>query len=140
MARGPLDRPAVKVPVLAVGDALALIAFVLLGLRSHDASSTAAAVARTAVPLVGAWFAIALVAGTYRQPGRRTLVLTWAVSVPVAVAVRTLVLGHPSGTDLVVFLAVTLAMTGVLLMGWRLLAAIPGVRRPRRRSDSAGAA
>jgi hypothetical protein len=125
-------------PILASGDAAALLLFVVVGLRSHDASSTAAAIARTALPLLGSWFAVAAVTGCYRRPSLRTTALTWAVSVPLAVLVRTLVLGHPTGRDLVTFLVVTLTVTGVFVAAWRLVAGALGSILARRH-DPAGA-
>ena len=118
---------------LAVVDAGALLAFVVLGLRSHEASSTVAAVARTALPLLLSWFAVAAIVETYRAPRARdsatrtrALLLTWGVSVPIAISVRTLVLGHPTGLELLTFLAVTLVVTLVLLVIGRLVVAFVG--------------
>lgn len=127
MSDAAIDRRKPSRAWLAVVDAVALLAFVVLGLRSHEASSTVAAVARTALPLLLSWFAVAAIVGTYRASRARTaatrtraLLLTWFVSVPIAISVRTLVLGHPTGLELLTFLAVTLVATLVLLALGRL--------------------
>lgn len=133
MSDAAIDRRESSRVRLAVVDAGAPLAFVMLGLRSHEASSTVAAAARTALPLLLSWFAVAAIVGTYRAPRARdsatrtrALLLTWAVSVPIAISVRTLVLGHPTGLELLTFLAVTLVVTLVLLVIGRLVVAFVG--------------
>jgi hypothetical protein len=95
--------------------------FVLIGLRGHRVS-TAEGFLRTAVPLLGSWFLVAWLAHSYRRPGWRSLLGTWIVAVPVGLLVRTLIVGSPSGVRIIVFVAVGLAFTGVLLVLGRLLA------------------
>ena len=98
----------------AVADAVALVLFVLVGIRSHHEIGALDAFLRNAVPLEVAWFAVAAVTGAYRRPGSRTLVLTWIVAVPIALVVRTLWVGSPSGLRLLTFLGIGLvgALTG----------------------------
>lgn len=73
--------------LLMAADALALFTFVLAGVERHS-SGTAPNVARTAGPLLLAWFAIATLVGTYRRPGLRTLALTWVAAVPAGAVLR----------------------------------------------------
>jgi hypothetical protein len=122
--------------VLAVGDALALLAFVLVGLTNHRSGVTAEGIARNLGPILAVWAAAALAFGAYRRPGLRTFVLTWAVSVPVAVSLRALWLGHPTGSAFVTFLAVTFAMTLIFVGGWRLLSRVVLRRGPRAARSS----
>ncbi len=122
-------------PVLAAGDALALVAFILVGLSRHHAFSTYLFM-RNAVPVLGAWFALSPFLKTYRKPGLRSLLLTWAIAVPIAVAARSLYLGQPTGGRFFVFLGVSLLMTGLFVGAWRLIAA--GVSYRLRRNASNG--
>ena len=102
--------------ILIVVDGLALVLFVLVGLRSHHEGGVPAIFVRNAVPLAVAWFATAWVVGAYRRPGLRTLLLTWIVAVPVALGVRSIWVGSPTGSRLLVFLGVGLAFTLLFLL------------------------
>jgi hypothetical protein len=129
--RAPLTRGR----VLAVGDALALLAFVAVGLRSHRIGAIAEIAVRNVVPLTVAWIAVALVVGTYRRRDLVSLVFTWAVAVPTALLVRTGWVGSPQGGRIAVFLGVGMAFTLLfLLIGRGLVAALtrtrPAWRRP----------
>jgi len=105
----------------ALSDAAALVVFVLVGLRGHRVG-TMEGVLRTAVPLLAAWFLVAWLAHAYRRPGWRSLLRTWIVAVPIGLLVRTLIVGSPKGVRILVFIAVGLAFTLVLLVLGRLLA------------------
>jgi hypothetical protein len=114
--------------VLRAVDVLALIAFVLVGIRSHHESGAAALFLRNAVPLLVAWFVVAVAVGTYRRPSTRTLLINWAVAVPVGLIARSLVIGSPTGGRLVTFLGVGLAFTLLFLIVGRALAGVIGRR------------
>lgn len=114
--------------VLRMVDALALIAFVLVGIRSHHESGAVALFLRNAVPLLVAWFVVAVAVGTYRRPSTRTLLINWAVAVPVGLIARSLVIGSPTGGRLVTFLGVGLAFTLLFLVVGRVLAGAIGRR------------
>jgi hypothetical protein len=109
-------------------DAFALLAFVIVGIRSHYESGAAATFLRNAVPLLVAWFGAAVVVGTYRRPSTRTLLITWVLAVPVGLVVRSLIIGSPTGSRLVTFLGVGLAFTLLFLLIGRLLARVIGRR------------
>ena len=106
---------------LALSDAVAIVLFATLGQLSHDGGLSVAGYARDALPLLIAWFAAAALLGTYRKPDRRTFLLTWALGVTAAVAVRAAILGRHLGgkelafliTSLVFILLLTLAARGV---------------------------
>ena len=80
-----------------VADAVALMVFVAAGIRSHHEVGALDLFLRNAVPLEVAWFAVAIVAATYRRPGIRTLLWTWVVAVPAGRIVRSIGVGSPSG-------------------------------------------
>lgn len=117
---------------LVVADGIALIAFVLVGADRHS-SGTAANVARTAVPLIAAWFAVAVLVGAYRRPGLRSLLLTWLLAVPAAGVLRSLVRGGPWDERLLVFAGVALAFSALFLLAARGLVSVATRIRGRRR-------
>ena len=94
------DDVARRRPVVAfvVADAVALMVFVVAGIRSHHEVGALDLFLRNAVPLEVAWFAVSAVAATYRRPGLRTLLWTWIVAVPAGLVVRSIWVGSPSGT------------------------------------------
>ena len=102
--------------VLPTVDALALTAFVLVGIRSHHDAGGIPLFARNAVPLLVAWFVAAPAVGTYRRPGLRSLVSAWAVAIPAGLLMRSVWVGSPTGGRLLVFLAVGLAFTLLFLL------------------------
>jgi Protein of unknown function (DUF3054) len=106
--------------VVVFADVVALVAFVLIGIRSHHVGTPIEFV-RNAGPLLGAWFTVAWFTRTYRRPGYRGLLRTWIVAVPVGLLIRTALVGRPSGGRLLVFLAVGLGVTLALLVLGRIL-------------------
>ncbi len=84
--------------------------FVVAGIRSHHEVGALDLFLRNAVPLEVAWFAVSAVAATYRRPGLRTLLWTWIVAVPTGLVVRSIWVGSPSGTRLLVFVGIGLAV------------------------------
>ncbi|MDR7555845.1 MAG: DUF3054 domain-containing protein [Armatimonadota bacterium] len=105
-----------------VADIAALLAFVGVGLVTHGVPVSAGAVLRTALPLGVAWFALAPACGTYRRPGWRTLLVTWAVAVPAGVLLRQWWLARPLGVATLVFLLTAWLLTLVFLAAGRLVA------------------
>ena len=112
-------EPATSPAVLAAIDALAIIAFVTVGLISHNHGLSAAGYARDALPILGAWFGAALLFGTYRIGGMRRLLATWAVAVPVGVLIRGIVLGRTLNADQFEFLAVALVFSLLFVLAFR---------------------
>ena len=115
--------------LLAASDLAALVVFAVVGLVSHRGGVSAAGLARDALPLLGAWAAVAIVLRTYSRPGLVRLLGTWALAVPLAVAVRALALGRELDSGQAAFLATSLAFTLVLLLAGRTAV---GLARPRR--------
>jgi Protein of unknown function (DUF3054) len=106
-------------PVL---DAAALVAFAAVGMLSHDRALFLAGFVRDALPLLGAWFAVAFAFGAYRRQSFRRLLLTWAIAVPLAVVVRGVALGRHADAMQAAFLATSMAFTLLLVLGFRGLA------------------
>ncbi len=118
-----------SVVALVVADAVALMVFVVAGIRSHHEVGALDLFIRNAVPLEVGWFAVSAVAATYRRPGLRTLLVTWIVAVPVGLVVRSIWVGSPSGTRLVVFVGIGLLFTLLFLLAGRGVVSLLGRRR-----------
>jgi DUF3054 family protein len=116
-----------------VADAVALMVFVVAGIRSHHEVGAIDLFLRNAVPLEAAWFAASAISGTYRRPGIRTLVWTWIVAVPAGLVVRSIWVGSPSGGRLLVFVGIGLAFTMLFLLAGRALLGLRDRMRDRRR-------
>ena len=114
-------RPPAK--ILAIGDAVALLLFAVIGLLSHDRGVTASGLVRDALPVLAGWFLAAAIFAVYRRPSRTRFVAAWAVGVTGAVFVRGLALHrHVLGSRYLTFLVVTLGVSLVLLIAWRAIA------------------
>jgi hypothetical protein len=109
------------------GDAAAIVLFVIVGLTNHDEGITAGGIARTALPILGVWFAAAPLVGTYRRPGIRSMIATWALAVPLGVAIRAALLHRGADGSQLTFFLVAAAATLLLLLAWRAIWAV--VRR-----------
>jgi len=117
-----------------VADAIALLVFVVAGIRSHHEVGALDLFLRNAVPLEAAWFAVAALAATYRRPGIRSLLRTWIVAVPLGLVVRSMWVGSPAGSRLLVFVAIGLAFTLLFLLAGRGVVGL--VERRRRAADA----
>ncbi|MEW5957824.1 MAG: DUF3054 domain-containing protein [Chloroflexota bacterium] len=116
--------------VLAAGDLLALLLFVLIGRGSHSLAVTdIRADLAAAAPFILSWFLISPWFGLFRAGVSRNwrqwvprLLLAWAVmGCPAALIGRALWLGRPiPGGIPLSFAAVTLTVTSLLLLLWRL--------------------
>lgn len=120
--------------LLAGGDLVALLAFALAGLASHDEGLTASGLARTWLPIAGCYALAALALHAWTRPGLWRTGCAWLLGVAAGVLVRALVLDKPLDADQLQFLAVALAVTLVLLLAWRAVESL--VRR--RRADAPG--
>ena len=133
---------------LLLGDLLTLALFVVLGLGSHAELAQAGALQRfllNFVPLALAWAAAGWALGAFHvaaPPSARVVLgralLTWLVAAPLALVARAFVLR--AATIVVIFMVVTLAVGGGLLLLWRAVyvwLARRGVRLPRHPADRA---
>jgi hypothetical protein len=114
-------------------DVLALVLFVVAGMRSHRTASQLEIFARNVVPIGGSWLVISAVVGTYRPGAGRTpslkrLLLTWVIAVPIGVLLRSWWTGSPDGDDLFVFGVVAMAFTLAFVAAGRLAATLLAAR------------
>ena len=131
---------------LIVGDLLVILSFVWIGRGSHSLSTAdAMAGLSTAAPFVVSWFVIVPWFGLYRseinQSWRRLaprLLLAWfVVAGPIALILRTLMLGRSVPGDIIPsFAIVSLSYIGFLALIWRL--GYMWWRTPRQKEDPQG--
>jgi hypothetical protein len=114
-----------------VVDAAAIVVFAIVGLASHGAS--AGHFFRDALPLLGGWFAAALVTRLYVRPSVPRLLVTWAVGITAGVVVRALILGRALNGREATFLAVSLVSTLVFVAALRTATDLVA-RRPGRKT------
>ncbi|RIQ33637.1 DUF3054 domain-containing protein [Jiangella rhizosphaerae] len=112
----------------AVVDAVLVLAFVLIGRRTHDDPASLAGIARTAWPFA-AGLAVGWAVTLLRR--RRPAALVTGVTVWVATVAVGMLLRAASGQGTAPsFVVVATVVLGVFLVGWRLLARL--VVRPGR--------
>jgi hypothetical protein len=120
-----------------VADTVGLLVFVTAGVIVHGGRLRASVLVRDVVPLLGVWGALAPLTGVYRAPGWGSLARHWAVSVPVGVLLRQVLLGRPLGRGTLVFLAAAWVFAPACVAAARLAAGLlaPG-RSPARRAPA----
>jgi hypothetical protein len=114
---------------LAVTDVSALLLFAFIGRASHVSTSLDFGMLKTAAPFVGSWLALSPFLGAYTLEATGTkgsviprLLPSWAVCVPVAIALRAVWKGEVPPTPFVlVSLASTLVILSVGRIGYVLL-------------------
>jgi hypothetical protein len=110
-----------RVVIAAIADAVAIVVFVAIGRRSHEEGSAIGGIAAVAAP-----FLIALVVGwvaarAWIHPMEiASAFVIWPVTVAVGMVLRGLVFDR--GTALPFIIVATL-VTGVFLVGWRMVVA-----------------
>ena len=117
-----------------VGDLVAVAVPTAVGFGVHGTLGEAGRLAATVVAFVGAWVVVAAGFGLYDDErmarGSWLRVLgAWIAAAPLGALVRSLLLGR--ATVVVAFVLVTIAVTGPVLVVWRLALA----RRARRFVD-----
>ncbi len=120
--------------MLALSDTVAILVFATVGLVSHDHGLSATGYARDALPILGAWFAAALLLRTYVVQRPRRVLATWAIAVPVGILIRALVLGRSLDGKEATFLGVALVSILLVVVALRSLVALTPPARPARRA------
>jgi hypothetical protein len=116
--------------ILAAGDLLALLAFVLIGQADHqtlNASNPLLGALPNFAPLAGAWLVFAVLLRAYPRAGDRPRLapflgraaLAWVIAAPVGLVIRMFLLDR--GGVPIPFLLVTLGVGALFLLGWRLI-------------------
>ena len=109
---------------LVAGDAFALVLFAAIGRGQHGEGMFVSDVLATAAPFAVGWFGAAKVGDTFGAEARgdapgeaaACAAKSWVVGIPAGLALRAIGKGAlPPGP----FIAVSMAVTGALLVGWR---------------------
>lgn len=117
--------------LLAIGDAAAIVAFAVAGALSHgeDPIGNPGIVVAISAPFLIGWAAVAAVAGLYERDAVasiRTVAGRTAPAVALGVGIGLALRATPwfRGGVAPTFVFVATVVTGSLLVGWRLLAAV----------------
>jgi DUF3054 family protein len=125
-----------RVTFAAAVDAALIIVFAALGRRAHDEGSAASEALVVAAPFLAGYAVGWAAARLDRAPlDLRRAAVAWAVGIPLGLLLRGLVFGRGVAPT---FVVVALAVTGLLLLGWR--AAVARVAARRRAGDGRPAA
>jgi hypothetical protein len=124
----------VSVGVAVAVDLVAVLAFAVAGRRSHAEAGAVLGLLATAGPFLAGLAVAWLLARAWRAPlAVRTGLLVWPVTVLVGLAVR----AGFTGRLPVSFALVAGAVLGLLLLGWRAVAALLRGRGEHRREMAA---
>lgn len=121
-----MGYPAGRTAALVAGDIVTLLVFAAIGRRSHGEAAGMAAlaeVARTALPFIVGWLAVAPWAGAFSPTAARGLggmlratLIGWTGALLVGALVRAAMIGRFSPVS---FYVVTFLVALLLLGGWR---------------------
>jgi len=105
-----------------LGDLTPIVVFAVIGGASHDGGFSIVEVLRN-IGLFGAgWIIAALLLRPYAHATTARLAATWGLGISAGVFLRAAALGREIDGDYLGFWGVTLAVTLVVLVAWRLAA------------------
>lgn len=108
-----------RAAVAGVADVAAIVVFVAIGRRNHDERTAVDGIATVAAPFLIALVVGWIVARAWARPMQvESAFIIWPVTVALGMVLRNVVFDR--GTALP-FIIVATAVTGVFLVGWRLL-------------------
>jgi hypothetical protein len=111
-----------RVVVAAMVDIVAIVVFVAIGRRNHDEGETVDAIFTVAAPFLIALTVGWIAARAWTRPMQvEKAFIIWPITVALGMVLRNLVFDR--GTALP-FIIVATVVTGVFLVGWRMLAAV----------------
>ena len=105
-----------------LGDLTPIVVFAVIGGASHDGGFSIVEVLRNVGLLGAGWIIAALLFRLYARPTTARLVATWALGISIGVLLRAAALGREINGEYLGFWGVTLAVTLVVLVAWRLIA------------------
>ncbi|MEP7114827.1 MAG: DUF3054 domain-containing protein [Ilumatobacteraceae bacterium] len=118
-----------RVVAAALADVAAIVVFVAIGRRNHDEGEAVDGIINVAAPFLIALVVGWVVARTWTRPmDVESAFIVWPVTVALGMVLRNLVFDR--GTALPFIIVATL-VTGVFLVGWRLVVARVHLSRDR---------
>jgi hypothetical protein len=123
-----------RVALAVLADVVAIVVFVAIGRRNHDEGTAVDGIATVAAPFLIALAVGWIVARGWSRPMQvETAFVIWPVTVALGLVLRNVVFDR--GTALPFIIVATL-VTGVFLIGWRMVAgrlvrAVPVISRDR---------
>jgi hypothetical protein len=99
---------------VAVGDVIALLAFLAIGLDRHAENDVQRYLALAAI-FVGSWLVMAWLVGAYRPVTNAGLVLTLVLAVPLAVLIRAAIVRAWTMAEIATFAGVALLFCAVFV-------------------------
>ena len=103
-----------------VGDLVALLLFLVVGIEKHTGNLTGRFAALGAI-FLGSWLVTAWLVGTYRPVSNGRLALTLVLAVPLAATMRAVTVGTFSTTEVLTFIAVALLFCAVFVGAARVI-------------------
>jgi Protein of unknown function (DUF3054) len=109
-----------RVALAALADVTAIVVFVAIGRRNHDEGTTIGGIAGVAAPFLIALTVGWIAARAWDRPTQvESAFIIWPVTVALGMVLRNLVFDR--GTALP-FIIVATVVTGLFLVGWRMIA------------------
>lgn len=109
-----------NVLALVGGDTASLLLFATIGRLSHGEPLSLIDSFGTALPFMVGWFTAAVALGGYGKPALesslKTAATCWITGIPAGLLLRSISRGYLPETP---FIVISMAVTGVFLMGWR---------------------
>lgn len=114
------------IPILIMGDWLALGLFVFLGQMEHElvTDDYLPRLLRSSAVIALPWTAVALLSGAYRLKAGMTgtsflarTLTAWLIAAPLALILRAYLNGQ--ATIIVIFMVITIGLGGIFLLAWR---------------------
>lgn len=131
-----------RVALLVAGDAAALLLFASIGRLSHGEGWSLLGALGTAWPFMAGWYGVAAATGAYGKAAQGgntgtaagAAAKAWALGIPAGLLLRSATRGYlPEPT----FMAISMAVNGLFLVGWRaaLAAATEAAPEPQSRAE-----
>jgi Protein of unknown function (DUF3054) len=109
-------------------DVVAIATFILIGMGSHSDAAALTIFLRNFVPFTGAWLVTSWLAGTYRPPAPKPLLVTLVIAIPAGVLIRAAWTRSSTASDVVTFMAVALLFASIFVGLGRVISAMLGAR------------
>jgi Protein of unknown function (DUF3054) len=103
----PLTDRSTRARAVMVGDLVALLGFLAVGIERHTGNLSARYLSLAAI-FLGSWLVVAWRVGTYRPIGNARLAMTLAIAVPLAATMRAVTVGAWTTGEVLTFMIVAL--------------------------------